>query len=128
MYKLIDRQGSMWEKERFATKDEARDALRNFHSADVEGAETMDLETLLDIGYWDLVELKKYNVCVTELNYGSVNVMAENEEDAKDQAKLACDRGMGIFANGEYETGSVTLITGACGIEGHGTYCDLCFN
>jgi hypothetical protein len=60
MYKLIDKQNvGTLEKRRFGTQMEARDALRNFHSADIAGVETMTLETLLEIGDWELIEITK---------------------------------------------------------------------
>ncbi len=59
MYKIIDKQnmGTMC-GQRFKTKEDVRDELRSFHSADVENTDSMDLDTLLDIGDWELVEIK----------------------------------------------------------------------
>ena len=41
--------------------------------------------------------MKKYNVCVTEISHGSVNVEAKNKQDAKDKALEAVHNGMAIF-------------------------------
>lgn len=59
MYKLIDRQGmGTMEKRQFDTQEDVREALINYHSADCElnGHET--LEHLLDLGDWELIEIK----------------------------------------------------------------------
>lgn len=55
MYKLIDKQGmGTMEKRQFATTEDVRIALINYHSADCElnGKET--LEHLLELGDWEL--------------------------------------------------------------------------
>lgn len=58
MYKLKDLQGTgSMESRIFNSKEEVRQALADFHSADVTGAEDMKLETLLEVGEWDLIEI-----------------------------------------------------------------------
>lgn len=57
-YKLIDRQGGgLKEGNVYLTKNSVRDDLRSFHSVDVANAENMTLESLLDIGGWEIVEI-----------------------------------------------------------------------
>jgi len=54
--------------------------------------------------------MKKYNVCVTEISYGSVNVEAKNKQDAKDKALEAVHNGMAIFGGDcNVEIGTVDI-------------------
>ncbi len=58
-YKLHDNQNQgTFETQVFATKEDVRKHLYDFHSNDCElnGQET--LEHLLDLGDWDLIEIK----------------------------------------------------------------------
>lgn len=60
-YKVIDMQGTgHMAGEVFDSKDEIRDRLRSFHSIDVEGAEKMSLNDLLEIGTWEIEEIKMF--------------------------------------------------------------------
>ena len=57
MYKLIDRQGTGTKADRiYQTKEEVREDLASFHSADISDTDKMTLDDLLEIGDWELVE------------------------------------------------------------------------
>lgn len=58
MYKIIDTQGQgTFSGLSFSSLEEVKEALQNYHSSDVEGAETMSLETLCEIGGWSIAEV-----------------------------------------------------------------------
>jgi len=57
MYRLIDNQGALNDRV-FKTIKEVGGYLRNFHSADISNIDTVDFQTLLDIGGWTLEIIK----------------------------------------------------------------------
>lgn len=46
----------------FTSRNECRDQLRSYHSADVENAENMSLNDLLDVGSWEIHKVRSYRV------------------------------------------------------------------
>lgn len=58
MYKLLDRQdtGAM-QGMVYKTREEVLEHLKSYHY-DIENVEKMDLDDLLEIGDWELVEIK----------------------------------------------------------------------
>jgi len=56
MYKLLDRQGTgALQNVIFKNKAEVLEHLKNYHQ-DIENVDKMDLDDLLEIGDWELIE------------------------------------------------------------------------
>lgn len=62
----VDNQGCCDDRY-YKSERDLRDQLRNFHSIDVEGAEDMSLDLLLDIGDWTMERVKVSRNQVQEL-------------------------------------------------------------